>query len=725
MKLALRFFTVLFFLLPKNVIHAQDTLAYWPLNESIKNTTKELISNTSFNISTVKKNIEIVPAAKNNGLRTDGYSTFINGKLLRTVHVPFSISGWFALETYPTDTASFFALNDEQGNYISACINEFGKPIIGSSTNNNKQYVGADITLQKFKWIFVCLNVELNKAELFINGKKLQTISICDSSFTNGFNEIYIGRDKRSKFVNIFPVTAINGLMDEIVIENKILTTDDFKKFNLQQTIASRPNLNIPDIRFKDDFDRPKYHLLPAANWTNETHGLIYYKGLYHIFNQKNGSNLFLGQMNWGHFISKNLIHWTERKPALTPAPGYDELGDWSGHCVLNDAGIPTIIYTGGNPNYFGMCLAEPLDDSLLAWKKYAGNPVIKSTPKQYTRTDFHDPYLFKANNIWYMIVGFGIKENDVEKGTVLLYKSTNLKSWKFLHPLFVGDPKHDSSGVFWEMPVFWKINDKYILLVNKTPQRNSPAVALYWVGDFKNEKFIPDNLMPQKLELVNRLLSPSVALDKFGSTVAIGIIPDETSAKAQYAQGWTHLFSIPRLWTLRDNKIIQQPYPGLIKLRTTKTIIQNKNISRNDTLTLSKGTNQLEIKATLLPQNCKRFGFMIEKNIDGSEYSGIYYDFDKKQFIINQTHSTQREDIPLNIRAGNYDLKQNEKVDLHIFIDGSVVEVFINNKDAFTTRIFPLHKTSDEVQLFADGKLKLISAQVWKLKSSENNVRF
>jgi sucrose-6-phosphate hydrolase SacC (GH32 family) len=57
----------------------------------------------------------------------------------------------------------------------------------------------------------------------------------------------------------------------------------------------------------------------------------------YHIFNQKNASAIFLGQINWGHFTSSNLLYWTEEKPALTPDNAYDKNGIWSGHAVIND----------------------------------------------------------------------------------------------------------------------------------------------------------------------------------------------------------------------------------------------------------------------------------------------------------------------------------------------------------------------------------------------------
>jgi beta-fructofuranosidase len=54
-------------------------------------------------------------------------------------------------------------------------------------------------------------------------------------------------------------------------------------------------------------------------------------------------------------------------------------------------------------------------------------------------------------------------------------------------------------------------MGNKYVLLVNRVPHNGVPARCQYWIGDFKNEKFIPDNLIPQNLEVINRLLSPSV----------------------------------------------------------------------------------------------------------------------------------------------------------------------------------------------------------------------
>jgi beta-fructofuranosidase len=667
---------------------------------------------------------EFVTGVEGTGLRTDGYSTWLTGSLPAIASNPVSINGWFALESYPTDTAAFFVLSDSKsGTAVSACIDRFGKPLMGIKQGNVFNYYASTVSLPRFKWIHVGLQCTAGKAELFINGQKLQSVNATPLNPMTP-DQLLVGRDVREKAIGMFPVTAINGIIDEVEISAKPLQLH--KIATAVKNNASRiPKLAIPAVRFAKDFSRPQYHLLPASNWTNETHGFIYYKSRYHIFNQKNASNLFLGQINWGHFSSPDLVTWTEHKPALTPEPAYDENGIWSGHVVLNDKGVATIIYTAGS-RQMGIGLAFPKDTALIEWQKFKDNPVIKGQPDGFSRTDLRDPFVFREGGKWYMIVGFGVKDNNEERGAVLLYTSTDLKKWNFLHTLFEGNPAIDNSGIFWEMPVFLKMNNKYIFLVNKVPHKGVPAVALYWTGDFVNEKFVPDNRMPQKLEVVNRLLSPSVAVDKNGLVTTIAIIPDEIGSAAAYKNGWTHVYSIPRVWTFENGKINQSPHPSLRKLTSDSCSIAVQTVTPAKNLLISKGAHQLEIETRFSLSGCRKFGFVLAKDSTGREFTKIYYDFDSQEFIVDQANSSRREHIPLDTRSGKYQLDKNAEVQLHVFIDGSVVEVFINNKDAFTTRIFPLSEASNIVEVFTEGgAVKLEKAIIRKLKSANNQVDF
>lgn len=669
---------------------------------------------------------ELVKGITGTGIRTDGYSTWLSAKLPETLNNVAQISGYFALETYPTDTAGFFTLyNSQKKAWISGCIDRFGKALVGVCENGNIAYYPTEAKLPKFKWMNICLKIAGPEVQFLVNGQFVASIILKDSSFNSGIDSLNIGRDGRNKHIGIFPLNLINGIIDHVELSGNVLQSKGWDR-GLANYIKQTPKLEVPNSRFAGDFSRPLYHLLPAANWTNETHGLIYYQGLYHIFNQKNGANLFLGQINWGHFTSPDLVHWTEHRPVLTPEPGYDQNGIWSGCSFLDDSGKPVIVYSSADDTSFDICMARPADNALNNWVKFKGNPIIKSSPAAYSRKDFHDPYVWKGRGCWYMIVGFGLTKIGTEKGTVLLYKSYDLENWKFIHPLFIGDPVNDDSGVFWEMPVFWEMNGKYILLVNKVPHNGKPAVALYWTGKFVNEQFVPDNKMPKNLEVINRLLSPSVTHDAAGRTVAIAIIPDETSAKATFQAGWTHLYSIPRIWTLKHDTICQQPHPALKQLRGKVQQFKSQVIHAGNNLLLISGKHQVEILVDLIPGQCKNFGFVIGKNPDGSEFTRIYYDFDRKQLIVDQTRSSLKKYIPLQIRTGNYSLGDNQKVNIHLFIDGSVVEGFINNKDAFTTRLFPKSKDSNQVEIFTEGgETQLLKAEVWDLNGSNNKTDF
>lgn len=677
--------------------------------------------NAELILKNVRNRIELTAGIIGKGLRTDGYSTS-----LRTVigvdHQISGLSAWFALESFPTDTAAFLALKDRSsGSSVSVGVNRFGEIIIGKGSNKSFSYLTTGRFVERFRWVNVALDVRSANPGVWINGEKLK-FNMSLISFPKKPDEVFVAKDYRENFLGQMDLTAINGIVDELKLWKGIIPIKALQ--NEVATLAKKvPVLAIPSERFKADFSRPKYHLMPAANWTNETHGLIFYKGKYHIFNQKNASNLALRQINWGHFSSPDLLNWTEHKPALSPERGYDENGIWSGHVVLDDNGVPMISYTAGGPR-MGIALAFPKDDDLNEWIKYKENPVIPGQPEGFSRTDLRDTYVWKDGDKWYMVVGFGVKKNDVEKGALLLYRSADLKRWDFLHTLFEGNPSVDQSGIFWEMPVFKKMGEKYVLLVNKIPYKGVPARALYWVGNFVNERFVPDNPIPEHLEVINRLLSPSVAEDKDGRISAIAIIPDEINSGAAYLQGWQHLYSIPRVWNLSGGKLYQSPHPALQALRLPDRKVLDTTVADKESVKLHSG-QQYEILAHVAADKAKQFGFVLHKNPDNSEYTRIYYDADSKEIVVDQRHSSTKKGIPLRVKKDAFVLDKDKSVSFHLFVDGSVVELFINDKYALTTRIFPSKSSSEDAALFSEGGRVSLKAEIWTIRPAIMNTEF
>ena len=670
---------------------------------------------TEFTFHTVKKNIELVRGVSGKGIRTDGYSCWLEADLDDDIR---NVSGYFALESFPTDNGTLIGIKGGQ-HTLAVCVDRFGDLQLEIGDGNEPSCHPLELKVSRYEWFHITLSVTDGVPQVALNGCSGDPVGITMQDSSCAYRSLLVGKSFYERKIGMYDITAVNGIIDEISVNCSLPS-----RRKLSSRLRQVPVLAVPDVRFADDFSRPKYHLIPAANWTNETHGLIYHNGRYHIFNQKNASSIILRQINWGHFTSPDLLHWTEEKPALTPDTPYDKNGIWSGCAVIDDAGVPRLFYTSGGDR-MGVGMAYPKDDSLVEWEKSLLNPVIAEKPEEYSRTDMRDQYVWKEGDVWYMIIGFGLQDEGDPRGSLLLYKSEDLNDWTFAGLLFEGNPSVDQTGVFWEMPVFKKMGEKYVLLVNRVPHNGVPARTQYWVGDFKDEKFIPDNPMPQNLEVINRLLSPSVADTPEGQVTAIAIIPDEIHEYANYHQGWAHLYSMPRIWNLKDGKICQSPHPVMEELRRAHKTFVRQPLSDDEPLMISSEGHQMEIDATFYPADARKFGFTLCKNPDNNEYTQIYYDADSQELVVDQTHSSQRRGIPLRVRKDSYVLDTSEPVNIRLYVDGSVVEGFINGEDAFTTRIFPSDVKSSQVELFANGKDSEVAADYWTLDSAKVRMNF
>ena len=278
---------------------------------------------------------------------------------------------------------------------------------------------------------------------------------------------------------------------------------------------------------FADDPHRPQYHFLPPANWMNDPNGVIQWGGKFHLFYQHNPNEAVWGDMHWGHAVSPDLIHWEDWPIGLAPTlGGPDEAGCFSG-CAVDNNGVPTIMYTGtrGDHNEIQVQCIATSRDGLRTWQKYTGNPVIAASP--FNDQDFRDPFVWQVGNSWYCVIGSTV---NGKRGAALLYKSTDLIHWDYLHPLLLGDGKRHGST--WECPNFFRLGDRYVLLVSIVPN----AGVYYFIGDYFNQHFVPRTegwFHPNGI-----FFAPLTTLDGSGRRLLWGWIREDRSIDAQRAAG-------------------------------------------------------------------------------------------------------------------------------------------------------------------------------------------
>src|SRR5215218_2335601 len=68
---------------------------------------------------------------------------------------------------------------------------------------------------------------------------------------------------------------------------------------------------------------RPQIHFSQKEKWMNDPNGMVYYKGIYHLFYQYCPDTTIWCPIHWGHATSKDLVYWHHEPVALHP----DSLG--------------------------------------------------------------------------------------------------------------------------------------------------------------------------------------------------------------------------------------------------------------------------------------------------------------------------------------------------------------------------------------------------------------
>ncbi len=447
----------------------------------------------------------------------------------------------------------------------------------------------------------------------------------------------------------------------------------------------------------------------------NDPNGAIQWHGKYHLFYQHNPHGPLWGDIHWGHASSDDLIHWTDLPLALAPTPGGpDETGVFSG-CAVDHDGVPTLIYTGTRGERHDVqtqCLATGSSD-LLTFEKYAGNPVLGVVPPEAGQTrDFRDPYVWKEADAWYMVLGSRIQDVG---GAVFLYRSQNLIDWEYLHPLLVNDPVHSEYNVFtsiWECPNFFKLGDKWVLLISYHTG-TSTSTVVYYVGTFENLRFKPEY---HGVFDYGTLYAPLSFRDQQGRRVLYGWLRESRSEVAQRIAGWSGAQSIPRVLTLdAQNRLHSAPVPELEATRGRQHHYSPSDLTANQPLDVAGLA--LDIIAEFRPDTNGRCGLVLLGSPDAKERAEILYDAASQHLVVRKVFIEADGALVTHEREVPHTLDPSEALTLRILVDGSVIELIANGRTSLTSRFYPRAEDHNHVWLLG-SKTQLQSLDIWEMPS-------
>lgn len=674
------------------------------MDESSGSSTNEVQTGNSFTIE--GKSVSRMTGVRGSSLFFDGLSNQVTGELPANLmpNKNFLLSVWAAPKSYPIGTAAILALNSQGASSgLSLGINKFGQIVVKYHIDGTAHEEVTTESIERNLWnhIVVGISPEKNYLIIYVNNIPVHTSDVPSGSLSWQANNVpvKIGKNTTGEKIGIYDVDYFSGSIDEIKIYAGEATQQNVA--HIASVYAAPEQVSFTyAIDFSGDTNRSRYHPVPDYGWANESYGLVHQGNSYHMFYQKNDVFLGIAQQNWGHLTSPDLIHWEEQNAVLWPTEGWDHHGIWSGCSMILEDGTPAVVYTGVDGVKAGMGTAFS-QDNYQTLVKNDDNPIIPSAPMEVDM-DFRDPFVWHKNGQYHMVIGSGISSIGAN---VVYYSSDDFENWTYGGIAYQGQ-KNEGEGQFWEMPVRYEFpNGKEMLLVQKTPD-NTPAVTTYWIGDFVDGKFIPDFAEAKKLEVVNGFLSPTVTTDNAGNITAIGIIPDEVSPQFQMEQGWANLFSLPQVWTLNAaGDIIISPHPDLAGLRGEQQQFNGIALTDGDTDYLNGYTGRhFEMSATVETGDADQVGFIFGKTPDNGELYRIYYDMTTQEWVVDASRASMDTRVRKDIRKGAYAIEPGSTFDVRIFVDGSVVEVFVDGKSHFTGRFFPTSEHANGVGLFATG---------------------
>ncbi len=452
----------------------------------------------------------------------------------------------------------------------------------------------------------------------------------------------------------------------------------------------------LRDILLRDPY-RPVYHFVIPEGFGRpfDPNGAIFWKGRYHlfyIFQDERGHN-------WGHVSSTDLVHWRHHPTGLVG-------GMFSGNCFINKDGVPTMCFHDEQRHNNTMAVA--LDDELNEWKKLALiTPKTTEGDKYHDRYDSWDPYGWLEGDTYYAI--FGGKMPGIAKCRSLE------GDWEYVGDLFA----HGIEGVSLTEDVscadLFKIGDKYMLLCI-----SHRMGCRYYLGEWKNEQFYPA-FHEQMSWVDNDFFAPESLLDDKSRRIMWAWIFDKRNEETIEASGWSGTMSLPRvLWLGADGMLRMKVPEELEMLRYNEQRRAGLTVKADAELLLEGiSGNSIELKLEIDPGDAKQVGLKVCCSPNGEEETLVYYDAVDKKLKIDTNKSSLGEGSK-KIEAGPFELGADEPLKLQVFVDKSVVEVFANDRQAVTRRIYPTRADSVGVKLFSKGAAATVKKlQAWEMMQS------
>ena len=657
----------------------------------------------------------------------DGYSTWFEGGMdSEKAADNFTLSFCLAPQEYSDQGDGIFSCFNEaerKGLYIK--LMKHGKIEVGFG-NGREIFFFSSINkhTEKNTWnmISVIFRKDAGWCDLYINGilsNRRQFPRHMRLDWPEG--KLCLGKYMADSTYEEKKTGVFCGWMKGILVHDYCLSFAEAERLHAQYPCGQKvAALSINRAAWKNDIQRPAYHLIAPGKWMNEPDAPVYYKGNYHIFYQANVHAPIWNHIQWGHMISTDMVHWRDLPLALETEEGtLDPDGCWSGSALIDKNGLPRIYYTAGNNEKFpnqsvAMAVSDAEDIELTRWHKQ-DSPVQEQT--EGWMGEFRDPFVWLEKDTYFMLVGTGDENNG--GGNAILYSSGDGLDWTshgFL--LDYEYEKNEELGHVWELPVLLPLRDAngniycHILLLCACQIENAAVETYYFLGYWNSEEksFHKFHEKAMLLDLGNGTFTgPSGFVTPDKRSVLFTIAQGKRKGEEEFYSGWAHNGGLPLELSIAEGKLRLKPIREIYALKKKK-LLELADVSSgeaNRQLALIKG-NRLWM---LLCTDCDEAGIVTcceEQRIK------VYYDRktgrlgaeDEKQICMGKYRGT--EDL-VALDGG--------EIRMEYFLDHSMIEVYLNEQKSMSLRNY-IRGTERTVRV-SEGMERITKLEVWEMENA------
>lgn len=470
---------------------------------------------------------------------------------------------------------------------------------------------------------------------------------------------------------------------------------------------------------------RPAYHFSSPFGWMCDPNGTVFWRGRWHLFYQHAPE----GIAHWGHAMSDDLVHWKDLPPAIVPTPGsYDQKGCWSGTSLVEEDRVIACYHAhqGGN------ALAVARDEMLVEWEKHPGNPFAAWDPaKTYDPCIwYHDgTYWSASGRITGATRGDGMDQETGGHDIAYLYKSLDLDHWAYDGVFYEGGV-YTHPGEDCACPSFFPLTmpDGTVRWMLLFLAHNEGAQ--YYLGDYVDGRFVPQeharfNFTAYHISRIGTcgdFLAPVSWEGPGGRRILIAWVSEARSGEAAGQAGWQGIQSLPRDLALDANgKLTIHPVPELEVLRRNHRQLAGVPLTTGAAVDLhGVSGNCLELRATIEPGQANAVGLKVCRSEGGEEETLIEVDLAAGTLTLDPSRASLSPDITgPEAQVAPFVPASDEALELRVFVDRSVVEVFANGRQSVVKRIYPTRPDSVGVQAYArGGSATLARLEAWDMES-------